>query len=189
MLKTTLQEGVVMGTGWSADGIWTYFSSFYGHACLWTGRTHEAADALYASANHASPVYNWREEQHSRDLHDFYWGDMPHNWGSAEFLRLAVHLLQMDRGTELHLLEGIPEEWLRAGSTTSLQGVATPFGLLTMQLAVAKNGKTAKLTVEPLKDKSCTALVVHTRKLQSGRQSANVRLDPSVRNNLTLQLR
>lgn len=189
MLKTTLQEGTVMGTGWAVDGIWTYFNSFYGHACLWTGRSEDAANALYAFANHASPVFNWREEQHPRDLHDFYWGDMPHNWGSAEFIRLTVHLLQIDRGTELHLLEGIPEEWLGAGMTTSLQGIATPFGLLTMQLNVAKNGKKAKLTVEPLNGKSCTALVVHTGKWGNSKNDEVITLDPSRKNTLTISLK
>ena len=33
---------------------------------------------------------------------------MPHNWASAEFIRLTVHLLALDRGDELHLLEGLP---------------------------------------------------------------------------------
>ncbi len=35
-------------------------------------------------------------------------GDMPHNWASAEFIRLVVDLLALDRGDELHLLEGFP---------------------------------------------------------------------------------
>ena len=33
---------------------------------------------------------------------------MPHNWASAEFIRLVIHLLALDRGDELHLLEGFP---------------------------------------------------------------------------------
>ena len=35
-------------------------------------------------------------------------GDMPHNWASAEFIRLAIHLLALDRGDELHLLRRLP---------------------------------------------------------------------------------
>lgn len=104
------------------------------------------------------------------------------------------HPLASDRedivcGTELHLLEGIPQEWLGAGMTTSLQGIATPFGLLTMRLTVGKSGRSAKLTVEPLGDKSCTALVVHTGDWTGGKENATITLDPSVRNELTIKLK
>ena len=62
MLRTTLQQGIVMGTGWDIDGIWNYFAGFYGHACLWMGDGKSACASLYAFANHASPLYAWREE-------------------------------------------------------------------------------------------------------------------------------
>jgi hypothetical protein len=161
MLHASRQQGVVMGTGWMADGIWTYFAGFYAHACLWTGDARRAYESLYAFANHASPLYAWREEQNPRDLPSKYWGEMPHNWGSAEFVRLVVHLLALDRGTELHLLEGIPPEWLQAGMVTRLKEVATPFGKLSFALEVDEKGETASLSMEKLTDPSCTGVVVH----------------------------
>ncbi len=63
MLEATEREGMVYGTGWDATGIWNYFASFYGHAWLWQGNGHKAAQVLYAFANHASPTLVWREEQ------------------------------------------------------------------------------------------------------------------------------
>ena len=51
---------------------------------------------------------------------------MPHNWASAEFIRLATHLIELDRGSELHLLEGFPPAWYGPGLVTRLAGVATP---------------------------------------------------------------
>lgn len=72
MLEATLQEGMVMGTGWLPDGIWNYFSSFYGHAGLWLGEKRKVVESLYAFANHASPLYAWREEQNPRDLQARY---------------------------------------------------------------------------------------------------------------------
>jgi hypothetical protein len=161
MLRTTLQQGVVMGTGWMIDGIWTYFAGFYGHAGLWMGDGKSASESLYAFANHASPLYAWREEQTPRDLTPRYWGEMPHNWGSAEFVRLAVHLLALDRGTEMHLLEGIPAEWLQPGMLTQLKEIATPFGKLSFTLQVEKDGKTASLQIDPLSDPSCSGIFVH----------------------------
>lgn len=189
MLGTTLQEGMVVGTGWLADGIWNYFAGFYGHAALWTGDGARAAAALYAFANHASPLYLWREEQNPRDLPRDFVGDMPHNWGSAEFIRLAVHLLQIDRGDELHLLAGIPREWLKPGMRTALSGIATPFGELTFTLDVGSDGRQAELLVEPLADPACRAVVVHADGWGDAGGADLVRLDPRRRNRLTINMK
>jgi len=161
MLAATEREGMVYGTGWDATGIWNYFASFYGHAWLWQGNGRKAAEALYAFANHAAPVLDWREEQSLKGEEYKEVGDMPHNWASAEFIRLAVHLIALDRGDELHLFEGLPKEWTKPGMITRLNGVATPFGPLTLELKVARNGKSAGLIVEPLTDNSCRKIVVH----------------------------
>jgi len=161
MLHTTLQEGMVMGTGWIIDGIWNYFASFYGHACLWMGEGQRAAQSLYAFANHASPLLAWREEHNPRDLERHFVGDMPHNWASAEFVRLAIHLLEIDRGNELHLFEGLPKEWVEAGMETSLKQIATPFGKLTFSLKIDERGEIATLNINSLSDKSCKKIVVH----------------------------
>lgn len=186
MLHATLQEGMVMGTGWIPEGIWNYFASFYGHACLWLGESSRAADALYAFANHASPLYVWREEHNPRDLPRRFVGDMPHNWGSAEFIRLAVHLLAIDRGDELHLLEGMPEEWLGGGMQTSLREVATPFGPLTFTLSVAADGRTATLAVDRLSDPSCRAVYVHLEGWEATGGKNLIRLDPRKDNRIVL---
>jgi hypothetical protein len=160
MLEATEREGMVYGTGWDATGIWNYFASFYGHAWLWQGRGQKAAQILYAYANHAAPVFDWREEQSLQGQPYKKVGDMPHNWASAEFIRLTVHLLELDRGDELHLLEGVPRQWLGAGMTTKLNGVATPFGPLHLAVQVSADGQTATLHVQPLAA-NCKAVVVH----------------------------
>jgi hypothetical protein len=160
MLRATKVEGMVCDTGWMQDGLWTYFASFYGHAALWMGHGDEAAQVLYDFANHAVPTRVWREEQKPVGKGNEEVGDMPHNWASAEFIRLAVHLLEIDRGDELHLLEGMPTEWLRPGMTTRLSGVATPFGPLNMSVVVAADGKSAALEVKPLAA-NCKAIIAH----------------------------
>lgn len=111
MLRSYEQEGMVTSTGWMTGGIWNYFASFYGHVWLWNGDGPKAAECLYAMANHASPLLAWREEQCLKGQEYREVGDMPHNWASAEFIRLAIHLLALDRGNELHLLEGLPAAW------------------------------------------------------------------------------
>ncbi len=96
---------------------------------------------LYDFANHAAPTRVWREEQKPLGKGVEEVGDMPHNWASAEFIRLAAHLLELDRGDELHLLEGMPAEWLKAGMVTRLNGVLTPFGPLHMTVRVDRAGQ------------------------------------------------
>lgn len=85
---------------------------------------------------------------------------MPHNWASAESIRLTIHLLALDRGEEMHLLEGFPREWARPGMVTRLTGVATPFGPPTMTVQVDRDGTTATIQVKPLAA-NCKSIVVH----------------------------
>jgi hypothetical protein len=160
MLESAEREGMVYGTGWDATGIWNYFASFYGHAWLWEGNGRKAAQVLAAFGNHAAPTLVWREEQSLKGAPFKKVGDMPHNWASAEFIRLTIHLLALDRGDELHLLEGLPREWIGPGMVTSLKGVATPFGPLDMTLSTEKDGKRAKVSVKPLAA-NCKAIIVH----------------------------
>ena len=161
MLEATEQEGMVFGTGWMADGIWTYFASFYAHAWLWQGRGAKAAEVLYAFANHASPTRVWREEQRPVGKGIAEVGDMPHNWASAEFIRLTAHLIELDRGDELHLLEGFPADWARPGMTTRLNGVLTPFGPLRLEVRVAQNGRTARVRLGRLTASAPARIVLH----------------------------
>jgi len=188
MLQATEREGMVYGTGWDATGIWNYFASFYGHAWLWQGNGLKAAEVLYAYANHAAPVLDWREEQSLKNEKFKKVGDMPHNWASAEFIRLAVHVLALDRGDELHLFEGLPPAWTRPGMVTKLDGIATRFGKLTMDLKIAADGKTARLHVEPLSDASCRKIVVHLGGWASARKDAVVELTPGQAHDTTIAI-
>lgn len=187
MLEDTEREGMVYGTGWDATGIWNYFASFYGHAWLWQGEGQKAAKSLYAFGNHAAPTLVWREEQSLKGEKFRKVGDMPHNWASAEFIRLAIHLLALDRGNELHLFEGLPQEWTKPGMTTKLNGVATPFGALTLELKVAPDGQTASLNIEPLTDDSCEAIIVHLESWTKG-QEEFIKLNPKAENRLVIKI-
>lgn len=163
LLDDNLREGLVYGTGWMADGLWNYFGSFYAHAHLWLGNGGLAARTLYAFANHASPLRAWREEQPPREraAEARFVGDMPHNWASAEFIRLVRNLLVLERGAELHLLEGLPAAWLAPGAVTETKNVATDFGPFSMRLEVAADGASARLTVVPPAAPELARVVVH----------------------------
>jgi hypothetical protein len=163
LLDDHQKEGLVLGTGWMADGIWNYFGSFYGHAHLWLGHGEKAAEILYAFANHASPLGAWREEQPPRGekTEAPFVGDMPHNWASAEFIRLTRNCLVLERGDELHFLEGLPRTWLAPGAVTGLREVATDFGPVSLKLEVAPDGTSARLSVTPPENERLRRVVVH----------------------------
>ena len=163
MLEKTEREGLIYGTGWAKEGLWTYFASFYGHALLWNNNGQKAAEVLYAFANHAAPNMVWREEQQPIDDPDRgkEVGDMPHNWASAEFIRLTSHLVALDRGSELHLFEGLPKKWVVPGKAIRLKGLYTPYGKLTLELSFSGDGKNAHLPVMPLDGRECRKVAVH----------------------------
>jgi len=146
MLAKNEKEGLLFNTGWVNNGIVNTTASDYAHALLWTGKGQEAAKKLYSLANHASPVFAWREIQLSADSNEpIISGDMPNNRISAEFIRLARNLIVLERSNDLHLLEGVPAEWTKPGKEIQLNGVLTDFGLLDFKLKIANDGNTATI--------------------------------------------
>ncbi len=135
-------EGIPEGTGWLPyRALWPYAASFYAHAWLYAGRPDKAIDYLYAFANHAAVTRVWREEQAlTTTQHGQFFGDMPHNWASVEFIRLARNLLVFERGMGLELLYGLPPEWLQPGKSLVVEAIPTRFGPVTVQVHIDKAG-------------------------------------------------
>ena len=142
-------QGIPAATGWLPfAAVWTYAASFYAHVWLYAApQGHppdknpyiaKAVDYLYAFANHAAPTRVWREEQSLAHIGlDQQIGDMPHNWASAEFIRLVRNLLIFERGATLELLPGLPPTWLYPGAELLLERMPTHFGPITLHLTVA----------------------------------------------------
>jgi hypothetical protein len=126
--------------------VWTYAAAIAANVWLYAGRPDKAVDYLYAFANHAFPTRVWREEQPLRvGGHWQICGDMPHNWASAEFIRLVRHLLVFERDDNLLLLPGLPREWLFDGASLRTERTPTRFGAVSLSLRVA--GKSLSLSV------------------------------------------
>jgi len=161
MLRAVEAEGLVRDTGWVSKGVWNYFASFYAHGWLWLGDGQKAAQTLYAFANHASPLLCWREEQMPVGEGPAICGDMPHNWGSAEFIRLVRHLLVLERGDDLHLFEGLPSAWLQPGKSIRVVAAPTDFGPISLELRVSADGSEALLTLDPPRRNPPKRIVLH----------------------------
>ncbi len=175
MLAACESEGLVRDTGWLSGGLWNYFGSFYGHAWLWLGHGPKAASTLYAFGNHASPLLCWREEQRPVGEKPGYVGDMPHNWASAEFIRLAVHLMILERGDELHLLEGMPRAWCRPGAVNRLVGIPTAFGPVDLEVRIEADGRTVTVAFTPPAREPALRTVLHLESF--GRAAESVRVN------------
>ena len=142
-----LVEGLVQDTGWLKGGVWPFFATHRGLAEMWLGRTEKAQAALVALADHAAPTYLWVEEQMPQDKGTRIAGDTPQTNANAQFIRLLRHLLILERGSELHLLHGLPSEWLTPGAELSLAGMPTTFGRCTLSLKISQDGKMVELRV------------------------------------------
>lgn len=131
--RTDDVEGIPAETGWLPyKAVWNYHASFAAHAWLYAGRPDKAVDYLYDFANHASPTRVWREEQSFKHTDNGQlFGDMPHNWASAEFIRLVRHLLVFERGSTLELLAGLPPEWMHGEIV--VERTPTRFGFVSLQ--------------------------------------------------------
>jgi hypothetical protein len=163
MLDANQREGLIFGTGWIADGIWNYAASFYAHAHLWLGHSDKAAATLYAFGNHASPLLCWREEQNPKGEKETFVGDMPHNWASAELIRLVRHLLILERGNELHLLEALPQAWTKPGGTIRVEKMPTSFGEIDLNCAFEQTQ--ARIGIRFAKRSTEGKLVLHLERL------------------------
>jgi hypothetical protein len=161
MLEAAQIEGLPLGSGWAADGVWPYFSHFQANAALWAGQGRQTGPLLYAIANHAAPVLNWCEEQSLHGQGTQVRGDMPHNWGSAEFIRQVRYMLVLERGQELHLFEGLPSEWTQPGMVTRIKDVLTEFGPISLTLEVSADGKQAELKLDVPQRIRPAKVVVH----------------------------
>ena len=172
MLDANQREGLIFGTGWIADGIWNYAASFYAHAHLYLGHSQKAAATLYAFANHACPLLCWREEQNPKGQNENYVGDMPHNWASAEFIRLVRHLLILERGDELHLLGALPNAWagpprgLGPDHKIKMLDIPTSFGPVSLTVDIASSGKLAVIRVSPPRRDPPKVIAVHLENFQ-----------------------
>jgi hypothetical protein len=124
------EQGIPATTGWlPVSALWTYAGAFAAQVWLWARRPDKAVDYLYAFANHAAPTRVWREEQSlAASGLGHICGDMPHNWASAEFIRLVRHLLLFERGDTLEILPGAPAHWTAPGTAIRLERSPTRFG-------------------------------------------------------------
>ncbi len=136
LLQWCTKEDVPIETGWLwHDSLWNYNASFAAHVYLWAGLRDWAHRTFTGFLNHASPLYCWREEQPLQQaLVGQDWGDMPHNWASAECVRYLRHMLALEDGSALRLLEGVTAAELKHSGSYAVRNSPTRFGRINFEL-------------------------------------------------------
>lgn len=141
LMQACTQEDIPAETGWlHHEAVWTYNAAFVAEVYLWAGLRQWAHRTFTGFLNHASPLYVWREEQPLQTaLVGDYWGDMPHNWASAECVRYLRHALVLEDGPSLRLLDGLlPKDFSRR-EAFSIQNTPTRFGRITLEVEPAES--------------------------------------------------
>jgi hypothetical protein len=142
LMQACTKEDVPSETGWLAhEGVWTYNAAFVAHVYLWAGLDDWARRTFTGFLNHASPLYCWREEQPLRNsLVAEYWGDMPHNWASAECILFLRHMFAIEDGSALRLLTGCAGLDLNGSDQVVLERTPTRFGRIDLRLTRTRTG-------------------------------------------------
>ncbi len=153
LMQACTQEDIPAETGWLMhEGVWNYAASFVAHVYLWAGLREWAHRTFIGFLNHASPTYCWREEQPLQNaLLGRLWGDMPHNWASAECVRYLRHMFALEDGASLRLLPGITDMELHPEKVCELRQTPTRFGRLSLHLEPlgVRRGWKLQFTREP----------------------------------------
>jgi hypothetical protein len=139
LMQACTQEDIPAETGWIRhQGVWNYNAPFAAQVYLWAGHREWARRTFMGYLNHASPLYAWREEQPLQHaLIGAPWGDMPHNWASAECIRYLRHMLVLEDDLRLRLLEGLSAVDLEIRKPFSLSATPTRFGRVSLEMAPA----------------------------------------------------
>lgn len=152
LMQACTLEDIPAETGWlHHDGVWNYNAAFVAEVYLWAGLRQWAHRTFTGYLNHASPLHAWREEQPLQNaLIGDLWGDMPHNWASAECIRYLRHQFVLEDGESLRLLEGVQPVDLRDRRPFSLSGSPTRFGRVAVSAEPSGNrGWKVRVTREP----------------------------------------
>ncbi len=166
MLDSSTNEGIIAGSGWMQDGIWSWLAGIHALAHLAEGNGAQAYALLQAFADHASPLGTWVEEQQPRAIGTRTSGDMADAEAAAFFVQTVRSFIVRERGRTLHLLDGLPAAWLVPGARTAITRGGSLFGPVTLSLEVSRDGGTARIRVEPISG-AAERVVLHCEALQT----------------------
>lgn len=136
-------QGLPTHMAWmGAGGVWPSESMNVAETYLRRGNIKKTVSLLIATLNHTYTTDTFREEikvdknlpvacasGQSKDVADGYGtGDMPEAWGPANLILLLRDMIFYEDDNSLHILAGIPADWIAPGESLSIGSAPTTLG-------------------------------------------------------------
>jgi hypothetical protein len=157
------KQGLPTNVAWAGPaGVWAGESMNIAETYLLRGEKDKAAAMLEAALNHSYTTKVWKEEilvdvdapracdtPHSKRANMEGTGDMPEAWANANLVLLLRDMLVNERGEQLHLLAGLPANWVPEGKTLVLEDAPVTTGGAVSLRVEHVNGKLWRIVVDP----------------------------------------
>jgi hypothetical protein len=133
--------GQPIHTGWMADGAWVAITlDNVAEVHLVRGNGDAAAQYLYSTLNHGTPLYTWCEERGQDPGTPKCSGDRQHLWTPVAVVRALRDMMVLEKGDGLDLALGTAREWLASGKPVGIAGACTHFGTVSYRMQYDPSG-------------------------------------------------
>ncbi|MHB0858035.1 MAG: hypothetical protein ACYC5M_10765 [Anaerolineae bacterium] len=127
--------GQPVHTGWMEDGMWVAITlDCLAEAHLARDEGDAAAEYLYSTLNHGTPLVTWCEERGQAAGTEKTSGDRQHLWTPLAVVRCLRDMLVMEDADGLHLARGVARGWLASGEPVGIVDAPTHFGKVSYTL-------------------------------------------------------
>jgi hypothetical protein len=157
-VESSMKQGLPTNMAWLGfGGVWPGNSLNVAETYLRRGDIAKVAALLMATLNHSYTTNVWREEirvdksiptgcpnsTNNRNLdNQAGTGDMPEAWANANLVNMVRDMLLLEQDGALHLLPGIPADWVGVGDEMSIRNAPTTLGgPVSCKLSYAGAGK------------------------------------------------
>ncbi len=156
--------GQPINTGWMRDGAWVAITlDNLAEALLVRGEADRAADYLYSTLNHGTPLYSWCEERGQEAGAKKISGDRQHLWTPLAVVRYVRDAMVFERDGTLHLASGTARSWLEQGKSVGVTQAPTHFGEVTYRITSDAGKGILRAEVTPPTRKAPGAILLHLR--------------------------
>jgi hypothetical protein len=127
--------GIPVNTGWMKNGMWVAITlDNVAQAHLVRGNGDAAAEYLYATLNHGTPLYTWCEERGQEPGAKECTGDRQHLWTPVAVVLFIRNAFVMEENDGLNLALGTARSWLACGEPVGVENAPTHFGEISYRL-------------------------------------------------------
>lgn len=164
-MERTARNGLPTNMGWlGRSGVWPGESMDVAETYLLRGETEKTVKLLIATLNYSYSTKVWREEilvdktlptacgkPHPANAQNRTGtGDMPEASAHANLIILVRNMLVREEGKTLHLLSGVPPDWINLGEKITVRDAPTLLGKVSYTLTYSSANKMAlDLTLIP----------------------------------------